>query len=122
MPLANRHGLTPGEILKLAAETDGTADALTVVPMQGWERRMTHGETGQPWVLPSPNMPTWDTALVYPGGCLLEATWASEGRGTTRPFELVGAPEVDGRAMADLLTGMGLPGVRFRPTSFKASF
>jgi len=122
LPLANRHGLTPGEILGLAAEADGTADALTVVKMQGWERRMLHGETGLPWVLPSPNMPTWDTALVYPGGCLLEATWASEGRGTTRPFELIGAPGIDGRDLAGRLDRMDLPGVAFRPVAFKPMF
>jgi uncharacterized protein YbbC (DUF1343 family) len=122
LPVAVRHGLTPGEILRLAAAADGTADALTVVPMQGWERWMTHGDTGQPWVLPSPNMPSWDTALVYPGGCLLEATWASEGRGTTRPFELVGAPEIDGRDLAERLARMDLPGVGFRPVGFKPMF
>jgi len=121
-PVSNRHGLTPGELVRLAAEADGTADALTVVPMQGWERRMMHGDTGQPWVLPSPNMPTADTALVYPGGCLLEATWASEGRGTTRPFELIGAPRIEGRHLAELLEAMELPGVSFRPISFSPTF
>ncbi|MBW2276818.1 MAG: DUF1343 domain-containing protein, partial [Deltaproteobacteria bacterium] len=121
-PVANRHGLTPGEIVQLAAEADGTADALTVVPMQGWERWMMHDDTGQPWVLPSPNMPTVDTALVYPGGCLFEATWASEGRGTTRPFELVGAPEIDGRELIDRLARMKLPGVEFRPIAFRPMF
>jgi uncharacterized protein YbbC (DUF1343 family) len=121
-PVANRHGLTPGEILGLAARRDGTADALRVVPMRGWERRMTFADTGLPWVPPSPNMPTPDTALVYPGGCLLEATWASEGRGTTRPFEFLGAPGIDGGRLARRLEGLALPGARFRPVSFKPMF
>jgi uncharacterized protein YbbC (DUF1343 family) len=119
LPLANRHGLTVGEVLRLAASIDGTADALTVVRMQGWQRSMTFVETGLPWVLPSPNMPTTDTALVYPGGCLLEATWASEGRGTTRPFELVGAPGIRGGELKAELGRMALPGVEFRPVVFR---
>jgi uncharacterized protein YbbC (DUF1343 family) len=121
-PVANRHGLTPGEILGLVARREGTADALRVVPMLGWERRMSFADTGLPWVMPSPNMPTPDTALVYPGGCLLEATWASEGRGTTRPFELVGAPGIEGERLARRLEDLGLPGAKFRPTSFRPTF
>jgi uncharacterized protein YbbC (DUF1343 family) len=121
-PVPNRHGLTLAEIVRLAADADGTGDALIVVPMEGWRRGMTHAETGLPWIMPSPNMPCFDTALVYPGGCLLEATWASEGRGTTRPFELVGAPGIDGRELAAVLDGMALPGVRFRPASFRPTF
>jgi uncharacterized protein YbbC (DUF1343 family) len=122
LPVSNRHGLTLCELLALAARADGTADALEVVPMLGWRRDMLFADTGLPWVMPSPNMPTFDTALVYPGLCLLEGTWASEGRGTTRPFEILGAPGVDGIALAARLHGMGLPGVRFRPLSFKPSF
>jgi uncharacterized protein YbbC (DUF1343 family) len=121
-PVPNRHGLTPGEILTLVARREGTADALRVLPMLGWERRMSFADTGLPWVLPSPNMPTPDTALVYPGGCLLEATNISEGRGTTRPFELVGAPGIDGERLARRLDGFGLPGARFRPVSFRPTF
>jgi len=79
-------------------------------------------ETGLPWVAPSPNMPTPDTARVYPGGCLVEGTNLSEGRGTTRPFELVGAPWLDGAALAEALEATGLPGVRFRPTAFRPMF
>jgi uncharacterized protein YbbC (DUF1343 family) len=120
--VAVRHGLTPGEILGLAARRDGTGDALRVLPMLGWERRMSFADTGLPWVLPSPNIPTADTALVYPGCCLLEATWASEGRGTTRPFELIGAPGVDGARLARRLEGFGLPGTGFRPVSFRPTF
>jgi uncharacterized protein YbbC (DUF1343 family) len=131
-----RHGLTIGEIARLCAggmpwggarfarPIDGE---LTVVPMRGWRRTMSFGETGLPWVMPSPNMPTPDTALVYPGQCLFEATNLSEGRGTTRPFEIVGAPFLDGYAWAEALgaqAGGGglLPGVQFRPMSFRPTF
>jgi uncharacterized protein YbbC (DUF1343 family) len=86
--------------------------------MNGWHRRMVFGETGLPWVLPSPNMPAVETALVYPGMCLLEGTNLSEARGTTRPFELFGAPWLDGARLADALAQEGLPGVRFRPCAF----
>lgn len=121
-PVPNRHGMTIGEIAGYAARLDGTEAALTVVPMDGWRRGMRFAETGVPWVMPSPNMPTPDTALVYPGACLLEATWASEGRGTTRPFELVGAPEVAADELARRLEAERLPGVRFRPASFSPAF
>ena len=121
-PVPNRHGMTVGELALFSAALDGTADALTVVKMDGWERCMTYEDTGLPWVLPSPNMPTVETALVYPGGCLIEGTWASEGRGTTRPFELIGAPAVDPSRMADVLGKMDLPGVAFRPVAFRPTF
>lgn len=121
-PVSNRHGMTIGELLLMAAFDEGLDEALTVIPMQGWERSMGYGETGLPWVMPSPNMPTLDTALVYPGLCLIEGTWASEGRGTTRPFELVGAPEIDAKEFCTRLDGMKLPGVRFRPVTFKPGF
>jgi uncharacterized protein YbbC (DUF1343 family) len=121
-PVANRHGMTPGELLRLSGDLDGTRDALTVVEMRGWNRRMRFSETGLPWVMPSPNMPTEETAAVYPGSCLIEGSWASEGRGTTRPFELIGAPEVEPFALASHLKGMRLAGARFRPLSFKPAF
>lgn len=123
-PLPVRHGLTPGEIALLAvAELDLAAGVeLEVVKLEGWRREMYFDETGLPWVLPSPNMPTLDTALVYPGCCLLEGTNLSEGRGTTRPFELVGAPWVDGWSLASLLQSYDLPGVVFRPTHFSPTF
>ncbi len=121
-PAANRHGLTAGELVTMAASAEGIADGLTVAPMKGWRREMHFADTGLPWILPSPNMPTYDTALVYPGMCLIEGTWASEGRGTTRPFEFVGAPGIDGVSMAKRLDGMRLPGVSFRPGSFKPGF
>ncbi len=117
-----RHALTLGELLRLAAREDGCQDALEVVPMRGWRRGMWFDETGLPWVLPSPNMPTLDTAVVYPGACLFEATNLSEGRGTTRPFELVGAPWLDGERLAEAMNARALPGVRYRPVEFTPGF
>jgi uncharacterized protein YbbC (DUF1343 family) len=124
-----RHGLTIGEMARLVAAGMPWGGArfarpldceLTVLPMRGWRRAMTFADTGLPWVMPSPNMPTPDTALVYPGQCLFEATNLSEGRGTTRPFELVGAPFLDGYAWAAALPP--LPGVRMRPLTFRPTF
>ena len=83
---------------------------------------MSFAETGLPWVMPSPNMPTPDTALVYPGQCLFEGTNLSEGRGTTRPFEIVGAPYIDGHCLDEALESARLPGVRFRPLTFRPTF
>ncbi|GII32721.1 exo-beta-N-acetylmuramidase NamZ family protein [Planotetraspora mira] len=118
-PIPVRHGLTPGE---LALFVNRTIDAdLHVIPLSGWRREWHFGETGLPWVMPSANMPTLDTALVYPGTGLFEGTNVSEGRGTTRPFELIGAPYVDGR-FAPELNGLGLAGVRFRDTWFTPTF
>lgn len=116
----NRHGMTAGEIARWARDTEGLDLDLHVVEMRGWRRAMHFHETGLPWVMPSPNMPTYDTALVYPGMCLVEGTELSEGRGTTRPFELAGAPGVDGYALADELAP--LPGARFRPVTFLPTF
>jgi uncharacterized protein YbbC (DUF1343 family) len=116
--LAVRHGMTVGELAMLFREERGLDLDLTVVPCEGWRRRMRHGETGLPWVLPSPNMPTPETALLYPGMCLLEGTNLSEGRGTTRPFHLFGAPWLDGMQLAADLSAERLPGVRFRPVGF----
>ncbi|MDH5676728.1 MAG: DUF1343 domain-containing protein [Myxococcales bacterium] len=118
--VAVRHGMTIGEICSMAAREDGLApDALTVVTMKGWRREMSWEASGLPWVLPSPNMPTPDTARVYPGGCLLEGTALSEGRGSTRPFEILGAPGVDGHALAAALP---LEGATLRPLSFSPTF
>lgn len=116
--VAVRHGLTVGELALLYREERGLSVQLTVVPCRGWRRDMYQRDTGLPWVFPSPNMPTPETALVYPGMCLLEGTNLSEGRGTTRPFELFGAPWLDGARLADSLAAERLPGVRFRPVSF----
>lgn len=118
-----RHGLTIGELAQLMRSRRGLGGCpLTVVPMEGWRRSMHYDDTGLPWVLPSPNMPTLDTALVYPGGCLLEGTNLSEGRGTTRPFEIFGAPYIDGYALAETLTDLDLPGVKFRALGFEPTF
>src|SRR5439155_11228429 len=122
-PIAVRHGLTAGEYARLLNEPAakhgfGIGCELQVFEMEGWRRDMLHGEARLPWVMPSPNMPTPDTALVYPGMCLLEGTNLSEGRGTTRPFELWGAPWLDPQRLADDLAKEPLEGVRFRPVSF----
>jgi uncharacterized protein YbbC (DUF1343 family) len=95
---------------------------LTVIAMRGWRRDMTFEQTRLPWVLPSPNMPTLDTAFVYPGMCLVEGTNLSEGRGLTRPFEIVGAPFLDGDRLARELGAMELPGICLRPLSFRPTF
>jgi uncharacterized protein YbbC (DUF1343 family) len=121
-PLAIRHGLTIGEIAGYLNEHHRIGCRLTVVPMRGWRRRMLWNDTGLPWVPPSPNMPTLDTVLVYPGGCLIEGTNLSEGRGTTRPFEWIGAPYLDADRYAAALERERLPGVRFRPARFEPTF
>ena len=121
-PIAVRHGMTQGELARLFNDAFGIGCDLRVVPIEHWRRDMHHEDTGLPWVLPSPNMPTPDTARVYPGGCLVEGTNLSEGRGTTRPFELVGAPWLDGRSLAAALDAQGLDGVRFRPAAFRPTF
>ena len=121
-PLPARHGLTIGELARRFVLEEGIRCDLTVARMRGWRRAMLWEDTGLPWVPPSPNMPTPDTARVYPGGCLIEGTNLSEGRGTTRPFEWVGAPYLDGHRYAEALDGLGLPGVRFRPARFTPTF
>ena len=121
-PLAVRHGMTSGELALLFREELALDVDLRVVPMKGWRRPMAYETTGLPWVLPSPNMPTVDTAYVYPGGCLVEGTNLSEGRGTTRPFELVGAPWLDGHALARALEGERIPGCAFRAAAFTPTF
>lgn len=117
-----RHGLTMGELAQLAAATLDPKPELLVVPMRGWRRHMFFEATGLPWVAPSPNLPTPDSVMVYPGQVLLEGTTLSEGRGTTRPFELFGAPWMDGRAAAEDLNRLELPGVRFREAYFAPGF
>ena len=121
-PIPMRHGMTIGELASMFNEHFGIGARLEVVPMTGWSRRQFADEAGAPWVMPSPNMPTLDTAIVYPGTVLFEGTMASEGRGTTRPFELVGAPWVQPERLAAALNGRGLPGVRFRPVVFEPTF
>jgi uncharacterized protein YbbC (DUF1343 family) len=121
-PLPVRHGMTTGELAQMFRDAFGIACDLRVVPMLGWRRRMQWEETGLPWVAPSPNMPSPDTARVYPGGCLVEGTNLSEGRGTTRPFELVGAPWLSAADLAATLHAAGHGGARFRATSFRPVF
>ena len=121
-PLPNRHGLTPGEIARYVQDQRGIRCELEVLPMRGWRREMFFEDTGLPWVYPSPNMPTVDTALAYPGMCLVEATELSEGRGACRPFEVAGAPGIDPEALAADLSRRNLPGCRFRPLYFRPKF
>jgi uncharacterized protein YbbC (DUF1343 family) len=121
-PIPMRHGMTIGELARLFNEHFGIGADLEVVPMEGWRREMYHEDTGLPWVLPSPNIPTNETAVVYPGTVLFEGTNVSEGRGTTRPFELVGAPWAAAERFAGGMNRLELPGVRFRPASFEPTF
>ena len=121
-PIPMRHGMTIGEIARLFNEHFDIGADLEVVPMEGWKRGMYADGTGLPWVLPSPNIPTVDSAVVYPGTVLFEGTNVSEGRGTTRPFELVGAPWVTAEPFADAMNRLELPGVRFRPALFEPTF
>ncbi|MGI8924201.1 MAG: exo-beta-N-acetylmuramidase NamZ family protein [Fimbriimonadales bacterium] len=115
-PVPARHGMTIGELARRFH-----ADA-KVIPLEGWERDMYFEQTDLPWAMPSPNMPTPDTAVVYPGACLLEATNLSEGRGTTRPFEIFGAPFLDAWRFADAMNAMRLEGCIFRPIEFEPTF
>lgn len=121
--IAIRHGLTMGELAMLYQHELGLGDGdLQVVPCEGWKRSDFWDATGLQWVLPSPNMPTPDTALVYPGQCLIEGTNLSEGRGTTRPFEIVGAPWLDAAKLAKRMNDAKLPGVKFRAAWFRPTF
>jgi uncharacterized protein YbbC (DUF1343 family) len=121
-PIPMRHGMTIGELARLFNDHFGLGAQLEILPMEGWRRDLFADEAGAPWVMPSPNIPTLDSAVVYPGTVLLEGTMASEGRGTTRPFELVGAPWADGERLAARLTAHQLPGVVFRPIVFEPTF
>ena len=121
-PVPMRHGMTIAELARLFNDHEQLGAELSVVPMEGWQRDMYFDDTSLPWVMPSPNMPTLETSIVYPGTVLFEGTNASEGRGTTRPFELIGAPWVDPDSFADRLTAYALPGVRFRPVVFEPTF
>ena len=122
LPIPLRHGMTIGELARLFNDEFGIGADLQVVTIEGWSRAMYHDEAGAPWVIPSPNVPTLDSAIVYPGMVLLEGTMLSEGRGTTRPFELAGAPGVEPDALAAHLNGLGLPGVHVRPATFEPTF
>ena len=121
-PLPTRHGMTAGELARYFNEVFQLNCSLHVVPMRGWRRSMWWGDTGLPWIIPSPNMATVFTAAVYPGMCLVEGTNLSEGRGTTHPFEFLGAPWLDPFKLGEKLNSLDLPGVRFRPHYFKPTF
>ena len=119
-PIPLRHGLTIGEIARLFNQEFGIGAALDIVPLDGWTRDMYFDATGLPWIIPSPNLPTLDSAIVYPGAVLFEGTMLSEGRGTTRPFELIGAPWIDGESLASAMNARGLAGVHCRPVFVRA--
>ncbi|HET8552830.1 MAG TPA: DUF1343 domain-containing protein [Gammaproteobacteria bacterium] len=121
-PIALRYGMTVGELAKLFNDTFHIGANLTVVKMRGWHRSMYYDDTPLQFVMPSPNMPTLKTALVYPGFGLVEGTNVSEGRGTTRPFELIGAPWINAKKLADTLNQKHLAGARFRPVHFTPTF
>ncbi|MGZ4521193.1 MAG: exo-beta-N-acetylmuramidase NamZ family protein, partial [Mycobacteriaceae bacterium] len=125
--IVQQHGMTVGELARffdgefLQAEVGARLSELTVLEISGWRREQTFADTGLTWVLPSPNMPTPNTALLYPGTCMFEATNLSEGRGTTRPFEIIGAPYIDYK-WAEALAGKKIPGVAFREAYFTPTF
>jgi uncharacterized protein YbbC (DUF1343 family) len=121
-PIPMRHGMTIGEIARLFNEHFGIGADLEVVAMEGWRREMYFDATGLTWIMSSPNIPTSDTTMVYPGTVLFEGTTISEGRGTTRPFELVGAPWIVGERFAEAMNRRRLPGVFFRPVAFEPTF
>lgn len=121
-PVPMRHGLTVGELSALLNSEFAIGANLEVVQLANWHRGQWLDQTDLPWVMPSPNMPTLSTATVYPGTVLVEGTNLSEGRGTTRPFEVVGAPFLDGDRMAGYLNALNLPGARFRPIWFRPTF
>jgi uncharacterized protein YbbC (DUF1343 family) len=117
-----RHGMTIGEIARLFNDHFGIGANLEVIAMEGWRREMYFDATGLTWIMSSPNIPTFDTTTVYPGTVLFEGTRISEGRGTTRPFELVGAPWIVAERFAGAMNRRGLPGVFFRPAAFEPTF
>ena len=121
-PLPTRHGMTVGELAQMFKEHFKIACDLEIVTMTGWRREFWHDETDAPWVMPSPNMPALDSATVFPGTVHFEGTQVSEGRGTTKPFELIGAPYIDPDAYAEQLNALRLPGVFFRSCVFQPTF
>jgi uncharacterized protein YbbC (DUF1343 family) len=121
-PIRVRHGRTIGELARQFRDEAFPKCRLLILPMKNWRRSMWLDQTGLPWVMPSPNMPTLDTATVYPGMCLLEGTNISEGRGTTRPFEIFGAPFIDAERLCNELNNLKLPGVFFRENYFQPTF
>nr|WP_304213725.1 DUF1343 domain-containing protein [Fredinandcohnia onubensis] len=121
-PIPNRHGMTVGEIALMYKHEFGINCELTVIPMEGWSRDMFYDETGLFWIPPSPNTTGMDMCTLYPGTCLVEGTNLSEGRGTTRPFEYVGSPFIEGYRLAKYFNEKKLPGVLARPISFVPTY
>lgn len=121
-PLCMRYGMTVGELAVMVNRERKTGCRLTVIPCKGWNRSMMFPQTGQVWVMPSPAMPRFETALLYGGTCLFEGTNISEGRGTAAPFEIIGAPFLDGVSLAERMRAHLLPGVLFSPAYFKPSY
>lgn len=121
-PIPMRHGLTVGELAKLFNEKFNIGCDLTIVKMDGWERQYYYDETDCPWVLPSPNMPTVETAVVFSGTVYFEGTQVSEGRGTTRPFEMIGAPYINSKLLADAMNSLDLNGAKFTDINFLPTF
>ncbi len=117
-PVAMRHGMTLGELARYYHGEMGIEGELHVAPVEGWRRNRPFAETGLPWIRPSPNMPDVESATHYPGTCLFEGTVLSVARGTEAPFQQIGAPWLDGEALAQAMNGYGLPGVRFEPVRF----
>lgn len=122
LPIPNRHGMTVGELAMLFKDEFGYDCELTVIPMQGWQRHMYFDDTGFPWVPPSPNTTNVDMTILYSGTCLLEGTNVSEGRGTTKPFEWIGAPFIDGQLLAKRMNNRNIPGVLARPVTFQPTY
>lgn len=122
LPIPNAYGMTAGELACFCNEELDVQVELLVVPVRGWSRGVQWSETNLPWVMPSPNIPTPETAWIYTGTCLIEGTNLSEGRGTTKPFEMIGAPWINGTALANKLNELNLPGILFRPVFFTPTF
>ncbi|UUI41214.1 exo-beta-N-acetylmuramidase NamZ family protein [Oceanobacillus oncorhynchi] len=122
LPIPNRHGMTIGELAWLFKKEFAYACDLSIVPMEGWKRRMYFDDTNLFWIPPSPNVPVVDTAILYPGTCLLEGTNVSEGRGTAKPFEWIGAPFIEGQKLAKVYNDKKIPGVLARPVSFVPTY
>jgi len=120
--LPPRHGLTLGELVRLEESRGRFSSECRIWEVEGWHRSMIWPQLGRPWIAPSPNIPSAEIAFLYPGLCLVEGTELSEGRGTTRPFQLIGAPDIDAVGLADELNARGLPGVGFVPTFFRPQF
>lgn len=123
IPTPMRHSLTVGEIALFFNKYMNHEDTnLTVVKMKNWKRDQWHDQTGQPWVMPSPNMPTLETAIVYPGNVIVEGTNVSEGRGTTRPFQLIGSPWINGVKLKERITALNIPGLKVMEVKFRPTF